>query len=56
MDSLTKVKAKDDFYDAVHYRRSANTESTLCGLKVTGARAVGDVSCLSCRQFAAGEF
>jgi hypothetical protein len=56
MESFAKVKAQSDFYDDVHFRRVNNLATTLCGLKVTGSPAAGDVSCVQCRRFAAGEF
>lgn len=56
MESLVKVKAANDYYDDVHYRRSSGTQSTLCGLKVTAVSAEREVSCMRCRQFADGDF
>jgi hypothetical protein len=56
VDSLAKSKAQEDYYDAVHYRRLNNTATTLCGLKLKGPSVDGEVTCLSCRQFAAGDF
>ena len=56
VESLTKVKAQSDFYDDVHYRRTNNKAETLCGLKITDSPPKGDVSCVQCRRFAAGEF
>jgi hypothetical protein len=56
MDELVKVKANNDFYDDVHYRRTTNQATTLCGLKIAGRPAHGGVTCLKCRQFAEGNF
>ena len=56
MESLVKVKGQSDFYDDVHYRRGNNPATTLCGLKVTDSPPKGDVSCVQCRRFAAGDF
>ncbi|MFI5035422.1 MAG: hypothetical protein ACHQFZ_04380 [Acidimicrobiales bacterium] len=56
MGDLVKVKAANDFYDDVHYRRRERMDATLCGLKVTASVDRGDVSCLRCRQFATGDF
>jgi len=56
MEDFIKVKAANDFYDDIHYRRHSNPASTLCGLKVDGRRAEGEATCLRCRQFASGDF
>lgn len=56
MDDLAKTKATNDYYDDVHYQRRNGADATLCGLKVTGSPVNGDVSCVRCRQFAAGDF
>ena len=56
MDELVKTKAADDFYDDVHFRRAHVRDTTLCGLKITERAAVGDVTCLRCREFADGDF
>jgi len=56
MESFATVKAANDYYDDVHYAARSNPGSTLCGLKVTSQVADRESTCLSCRQFAAGDF
>ncbi len=56
MEALVKTKATNDYYDDVHYQRASGTDSTLCGLKVTGSPVSAEASCVRCRQFAAGDF
>lgn len=51
-----KVKALNDYYDDIHYRRELNRETTLCGLKIVDSPTHGDATCLRCRQFATGNF
>jgi len=55
MEQLTRVKAQNDFYDDIHYRRGGSQDTTLCGLKVTGRPVDGEASCMRCREFASGD-
>lgn len=56
MDKLSTIKARDDFYDDVHFRRTPTAETTLCGLKTRGDATTADATCVKCRQFASGDF
>ncbi|MGH9019724.1 MAG: hypothetical protein ACRDV0_01740 [Acidimicrobiales bacterium] len=56
MEAFEQVKATNDFYDDVHYRRTGGRDTTLCGLRVTGATLTAEVSCQNCRRFAQGDF
>jgi len=56
MESFVKVKALNDFYDDVHCRRQGSGDTTLCGLKTAGRPVEREVTCLRCREFAAGNF
>lgn len=56
VDTLTTIKARDDYYDDVHFRKHDNAETTLCGLKVRGTKVSAEATCLKCRQFASGDF
>lgn len=56
VEAFEQVKATNDFYDDVHYRRTGGRDTTLCGLRVTGATLTAEVSCQNCRRFAQGDF
>ncbi len=56
MEGLVRVKALEDYYDDVHYRRREGADTTLCGLKTRGSPVANEVTCLRCRDFASGDF
>ncbi len=54
MVAFTKVTAKNDADQDVHYRAPGGTTSTLCGLKIDKEVTRGQVTCYRCHQFAGG--
>ncbi len=56
VEELVKVKAANRWDDEIHYRGPGSVDTTLCGMNVGAPVSHGDVTCVTCRQFASGAF
>ena len=54
VERFEKVMAENDVDQDVHLQSSANSNSTLCGMK-PGVATSRDVTCYRCHQFSVGD-